>query len=214
MTAEQLRRAGQPAAAADVCREALARFPGHLSMRVTLGWALLDQGQFREAREAFELVRAQAPDNLAAIRGLAELHTIEDNQVYDDFGEFEESDARPAEPVEPVTPITATAPTSVNVYEAPVEVPGETVAEPLWAAFDGALEIDFDADLDPLDPLDPPETPIGATLQVRQALEARVEPADHSDDSGVGPTETRLARLEAWLARIEARKALILSECS
>lgn len=79
MTAEQLRRSGNPAGAIDLCRDALARFPGHLSARVTLGWALLDLGRLKEAREEFETVRRSAPDNFAAIRGLAQLHVLEDN---------------------------------------------------------------------------------------------------------------------------------------
>jgi len=79
MTAEQLRRAGNAAAAVDLCRDALARFPGHLSARVTLGWALLDLGRLKEAREELETVRRSAPDNFAAIRGLAQLHVLDDN---------------------------------------------------------------------------------------------------------------------------------------
>lgn len=79
MTAEQIRREGNPLGAIDLCRDALARFPGHLSARVTLGWALLDLGRLKEAREEFETVRRSAPDNFAAIRGLAQLHVLEDN---------------------------------------------------------------------------------------------------------------------------------------
>jgi tetratricopeptide (TPR) repeat protein len=81
MKAEQLRRAGNPQAAIDLCRDALVRFPGHLSARVTLGWALLDLGQLKEAREEFEAVRKSAPDNFAAIRGLAQLHVLEESQT-------------------------------------------------------------------------------------------------------------------------------------
>ncbi len=64
-----------------MCRDALVRFPGHLSARVTLGWALLDLGQLREAREEFEIVRRSAPDNFAAIRGLAQLHVLEESHA-------------------------------------------------------------------------------------------------------------------------------------
>ena len=80
MNAEKLRRAGNPHAAIDLCRDALVRFPGHLSARVTLGWALLDLGQLKEAREEFEAVRKCAPDNFAAIRGLAQLHVLDETQ--------------------------------------------------------------------------------------------------------------------------------------
>jgi len=81
MNPEKLRRAGNPQGAIDLCRDALVRFPGHLSARVTLGWALLDLGQLKEAREEFEAVRKSAPDNFAAIRGLAQLHVLEENQT-------------------------------------------------------------------------------------------------------------------------------------
>ena len=81
MNAEKLRRAGNPQGAIDLCRDALVRFPGHLSARVTLGWALLDLGQLREAREEFEVVRKSAPDNFAAIRGLAQLHVLEESHA-------------------------------------------------------------------------------------------------------------------------------------
>lgn len=81
MNAEKLRRAGNPQGAIDLCRDALVRFPGHLSARVTLGWALLDLGQLKEAREEFESVRKSAPDNFAAIRGLAQLHVLEESQT-------------------------------------------------------------------------------------------------------------------------------------
>ncbi|MEO6222504.1 MAG: tetratricopeptide repeat protein [Vicinamibacterales bacterium] len=80
MNAEKLRRSGNAQGAIDLCRDALVRFPGHLSARVTLGWALLDLGQLKEARDEFEAVRKSAPDNFAAIRGLAQLHVLEENE--------------------------------------------------------------------------------------------------------------------------------------
>jgi len=72
--AERVRRAGQPDRAVQLCLEGLAQFPDHLSARVTLGWALLDLGRDREAFVELQAVLKRAPDNLAAIRGLAELH--------------------------------------------------------------------------------------------------------------------------------------------
>lgn len=57
------------------------KFPDSLSARVTLGWALLDHGKFEDARQELEQVLKRAPDNLAAIRGLAELHDRAENAV-------------------------------------------------------------------------------------------------------------------------------------
>lgn len=72
--AEELRRAGANDEAVEVCRAGLARHPGYLSARVTLGRALLELGRLDDARAELSLVVGSAPDNLAAIRGLAEIH--------------------------------------------------------------------------------------------------------------------------------------------
>src|SRR5688572_16809241 len=72
--AERFRRAGDLDRAIALCREGLKKFPNQLSARVTLGWSLLDQGNYDLARTELEQVLRRAPDNLAAIRGLAELH--------------------------------------------------------------------------------------------------------------------------------------------
>jgi tetratricopeptide (TPR) repeat protein len=72
--AEEHRRAGQLQEAVDVCRAGLAIHPGYLSARVTLGRALVDLNQLDEARGELETVLKSAPENLAAIRGLAEIY--------------------------------------------------------------------------------------------------------------------------------------------
>src|SRR5437588_12296496 len=72
--AEELRRAGQSQEAVEICTSGLARHPGYLSARVTLGRALLELGDLAEAQHELEHVLASAPENLAAIRGLAEIH--------------------------------------------------------------------------------------------------------------------------------------------
>src|SRR6266545_522945 len=72
--AEELRRAGESREAADICRAGLAVHPGYLSARVTLGRALLELGELDVAQEQLERVIASAPENLAALRGLAEIH--------------------------------------------------------------------------------------------------------------------------------------------
>ena len=71
--AEEYRRAGQTEEAVRVSREGLTRHPGYLSARVTLGRALLDLGQLDEARIELQFVASEAPENLAAVRGLAEI---------------------------------------------------------------------------------------------------------------------------------------------
>jgi tetratricopeptide (TPR) repeat protein len=72
--AEEYRRAGRHEEAIATCRAGLQRHPAYLSAHVTLGRALLETGQFDEARQELEHVLRAAPENLAAIRGLAEIH--------------------------------------------------------------------------------------------------------------------------------------------
>jgi tetratricopeptide (TPR) repeat protein len=72
--AEEYRRAGRYQEAIETCRTGLQRHPSYLSARVTLGRSLVQVGQFTEAREVLEHVLRAAPENLAAIRALAEIH--------------------------------------------------------------------------------------------------------------------------------------------
>jgi tetratricopeptide (TPR) repeat protein len=72
--AEEYRRAGRFEEAIETCRAGIQRHPAYLSAHVTLGRALLETGQFDEARQELEHVLRAAPENLAAIRGLAEIH--------------------------------------------------------------------------------------------------------------------------------------------
>src|SRR5438552_7618130 len=71
--AEECRRAEQYQEAIDTCRAGLALHPGYLSARVTLGRALIELDQLDDAQAELEVVLASAAENLAAIRGLAEI---------------------------------------------------------------------------------------------------------------------------------------------
>lgn len=72
--AEECRRAGEADEAVGICRAGLAHHPGYLSARVTLGRALIEVGRLDEAAVELATVVQQAPTNLPAIRGLAEIH--------------------------------------------------------------------------------------------------------------------------------------------
>jgi tetratricopeptide (TPR) repeat protein len=72
--AEEYRRAGQYTEAVDVARSGLAHHPTYLSARVTLGRALIELAAYNDAQAELEDVLRAAPENLAAIRGLAEIH--------------------------------------------------------------------------------------------------------------------------------------------
>ncbi len=72
--AEEYRRMGGLEEAISTCRAGLVHHPTYLSARVTLGRALMELRRFKDARTELEAVLDVAPDNLAAIRGLAEIH--------------------------------------------------------------------------------------------------------------------------------------------
>ena len=59
--------------AVDVCRSGLEVHPSYLSARVTLGRSLVELGQFEDAQRELQHVLQSAPENLAAIRGLADV---------------------------------------------------------------------------------------------------------------------------------------------
>jgi len=71
--AEEHRRAGEFDEAVRVCRAGLAQHPAYLSARITLGRALLEMGRFDESVSEFEYVLKAAPDNLTAVRELADI---------------------------------------------------------------------------------------------------------------------------------------------
>ena len=72
--AEEYRRAGSYQDAIAACRAGLAIHPGYLSARVTLGRALLEMNDLDAALAELQYVLKSAPENLAAIRGVAEIH--------------------------------------------------------------------------------------------------------------------------------------------
>ena len=72
--AEECRRAGHFQEAVDVCRAGLELHPGYLSARVTLGRALIELNDLDIALAELGHVLKSAPENLAAIRGVAEIH--------------------------------------------------------------------------------------------------------------------------------------------
>lgn len=64
------------------CAVGLKRHPSYLSAHVTLGRALIELGRYEDAQEELEFVLRVAPENLAAIRGLAEIHHRRGEAVY------------------------------------------------------------------------------------------------------------------------------------
>ena len=161
--AERFRRAGQADKAVSLCREGLEKFPNHLSARVTLGWSLLDLGEHQEAFDQLKGVLKRAPDNLAAIRGLAELHERGIGLVFDSYADDDpEMEAAgeldpvvlPASELDPLMPPAS----DFDPVLAPVM---ETVPvfEPVVAA-PMAAELIQPEPFEDLDPVVEPEVPV------------------------------------------------------
>jgi tetratricopeptide (TPR) repeat protein len=72
--AEEYRRLGRLEEAVEACRSGLQRHPAYVSARVTLGRALMEMGDYEGATAELEQVLRVAPENLAAIRALADIH--------------------------------------------------------------------------------------------------------------------------------------------
>jgi tetratricopeptide (TPR) repeat protein len=76
--AEEYRRAGMFDEAMATCTAGLRRHPVYISAHVTLGRTFVALGRLADARAEFSYVLDRAPENLAAIRGLAEIHNTGD----------------------------------------------------------------------------------------------------------------------------------------
>lgn len=72
--AEEYRRAARLPEAIETARAGLERHPAYVTARVTLGRALLEAGEVDDARRELEQALTSAPENLAALRALADLY--------------------------------------------------------------------------------------------------------------------------------------------
>jgi tetratricopeptide (TPR) repeat protein len=159
--AEEYRRAGQYEESIATCRAGLQRHPAYLSARVTLGRSLLELGRYDEARDELENVLRVAPENLAAIRGLAEIHQRRGGlpepdpvhthpPIQSPSPGIVAAEAPPApaavrepEPIRPVrvstVPVSEAAEPSVPLLEAPAPFTLPDLPEPPASAEQGAL---------------------------------------------------------------------------
>lgn len=71
--ANEYRKSGDAARAIEVCRAHVPQQPGYISGHVVLGQALYDDGQYAEARSAFETALTLDPENLIALRSLGDI---------------------------------------------------------------------------------------------------------------------------------------------
>jgi tetratricopeptide (TPR) repeat protein len=182
--AEEYRRAGRFDEAVATCEAGLQRHPAYLSARVTLGRALLEMGRFENARDELERVLRIAPENLAAIRGLAEIHHRRGTRrdVEDESGPLAAEE--PQATNEPVQ----------NTVAAPVAPPDP---EPIRLA--------------PQAPASSEQTPDSTAIPVRvmPVPASEPEPIRPSETRMANPDAALLPALEAFLDAVEqARKTL------
>ena len=206
--AERVRRGGDASRAVQLCRDGLEKFPNQLSGRVTLGWALLDLGLFDEAREELEYVLKRAPDNLAAIRGMAQLHERSEGA---EALSLEEGGEWPVEvnDVEEAVPEAVAASEEEAEYD--LETPAEVSAEltigaeetpDLAAALDGLVEGE-DAGHEP--------ARLDEALEMAGLLDAvpAAQPGGQPEVEGegrAGAAESPIVALERFLDRAKARR--------
>ena len=207
--AERFRRAGELDRAVALCREGLTKFPNHLSGRVTLGWALLDLGRYNEARVELERVIKRAPDNLAAIRGLAELH---DREEHAEFGPMDAAAAAwPPKPDQVEMPKSDQAetvgPATTSAWRDPDAVVTEAASSPAPAVPVVAPEEELDklpALIAELEPVSAPEHPTMATEAPLVALES----VESSAMEAVAEADDELEPLQAVMAELNASNAV------
>jgi len=224
--AEEYRRIGHYEEAIETCRVGLQRHPAYLSARVTLGRALIELGEYGAAREELETVLHSAPENLAAIRGLAQIH-----DRLGHVAEMHPSLVELANEPLPVAKAPAPAPAPVEAPPAPVEArPPVTIAEPPPLAIPepAPLAIEEPAPLDIEEPapaiafeaapLNEPIEEISFDTALPQppaipAIDLREFEEDIDLEPGAGPDPTALlviARLERFLGAIQRARSATL----
>jgi len=213
--AEEYRRTGDYAEAVKVCREGLARHPGYISAQVTLGRALMELDQFDEACTELEAVMQAAPDNLAAIRALADIH-----QRRGDAPESIHFDIAPLEEAPPVdVSLNAAMPTFAETSDSGEDAPALTPEDlpslealdalsldlpPMPDFSDWALDTEFRLDTDRVLGGDPGSGIRDQELSVPAEASAVLDPRSLVPDRYQDPV---LDELEEWLAAIVADRS-------
>jgi tetratricopeptide (TPR) repeat protein len=139
--AEEYRRLGRFAEAIETCRAGLLRHPSYMSARVTLGRALMEIGDYDQATTELEHVLQVAPENLAAIRALAEIHRRR-AEMPESIESYSAADPGPADASASSTaPPVAVQSSSVHTHAEPPAVAG---LESFLAAIQRARRDPFD----------------------------------------------------------------------
>jgi tetratricopeptide (TPR) repeat protein len=184
--AEECRRAEQYQEAIDTCRAGLELHPGYLSARVTLGRALIEIDHLDEAQTELELVLSSAPENLAAIRGLAE--------IFHRRGSL-------AQALKQYRAALALARNDPDLERTVTELAREIEPKPATPVIDGLsfeeMASEFMAFAPPPPPPAPPRPPESeAALEAAPSPQLSSEPASAAQGPPVPPDETPMAAPE------------------
>ncbi len=173
-----------------MCRSGLAIHPGYLSARVTLGRALIELNQLDEAQQELQTVLQGAPENLAALRGVAEI-SLRTGRHTDALAQFRaalslaKNDPELQERVNDLTRSLATT-------RGPEPVDGLSLEQ-------ASAEISAFV---------PPPALSGAAMPALSAVEGPGQPPPPARLSSEGDRASRMiAALEQWLAAIHATRA-------
>ena len=222
--AEEFRRVGRYEEAVETCRTGLQRHPAYLSARVTLGRALIETGDFDGARDELETVLRTAPENLAAIRGLAQIqeqlgHSAEMDPHLADMMEAMHVESlrvaalKPPEPApEPPEPLDEALFDEAQISEGGPELSFTPESEPgpeLSLAPEPVASVE--SLTDPFAGLAPMATPPAESdfsFDLGSAMTS-VDPfTEGSEDAGPDPDVlATLARLERFLSAIQSLRA-------
>jgi FimV-like protein len=201
--AEEYRRIGHYEDAIETCRTGLLRHPAYLSARVTLGRALIEMGDYEGAREELQTVLRSAPENLAAIRGLAQIHErMGHSAEMDPHLQALADEPMPAPVARAPEPVPAPEPEPVSAIASPPMEEPAAVEDPL-------AEFRFDEV-----PVEAPQPDL-ERIRVAPTTEAAAAallltgpPDEHDVDRD---TLATLARLEQFLGAIRHARATVPS---
>ena len=203
--AEEYRRGGRFDEAIETCNTGLVRHPSYLSAHVTLGRALIEVGRLQEARTELEYVLKLAPENLAAIRGLAEIHHRIGDEPLEDAVEPAETSLPPA-PAAVETHEAAAAPIPRIALKARVAEPPHAPAPdlPMRAAEQPEMQTPGSARAVEERPEQPIPDPVLTTIDTR-SVETPSATQPHARYAR--PVDPALAGLEEFLNAIVRARA-------
>jgi tetratricopeptide (TPR) repeat protein len=221
--AEEYRRAQRFEEAIETCTAGLIRHPSYLSAHVTLGRALIEVGHLEDARNELEYVLRLAPENLAAIRGLAEIHDRLGEEPHEPTAKSQADE--PAAPEMTVAEIhvasgfsqPAAEETEPALVYAPPPVEPEPVTPPAPPPFDSRGTTARSGlppwEVEPFAPSVPPmweAEPAPSYLPISEETptpEMREMPASEPHVQQTTAEEHALAGLEAFLKAIQRARA-------